>query len=116
MQNVDCQGFISTGTLDASKLMVDTISGTIPGVGTTIEKTLIEGGGFRVIQVDELEEMYTGQPLRPCAACLRVLTRFVPLRRRPPPGADTAASPPQNRHLGPPQIDVLLPYLLSPRT
>lgn len=67
VQNVDCEGFISTGTLDASRLMIDTISGTKPGVGTTIGKTLIEGGGFRVIQVDELEEMYVGQPLPPCA-------------------------------------------------
>ena len=66
-QNVDCQGFISTGTLDASRLLIDTISGTEPGVGTTIGKTLIEGGGFRIIQVDELEEMYVGQPLPPCA-------------------------------------------------
>jgi hypothetical protein len=66
-QNVECQGFISTGTLDASRLLIDTISGTEPGVGTTIGKTLIEGGGFRVIQVDELEEMYVGQPLPPCA-------------------------------------------------
>lgn len=66
-QNVECQGFISTGTLDASRLLIDTISGTEPGIGTTIGKTLIEAGGFRVIQVDELEEMYVGQPLPPCA-------------------------------------------------
>ena len=52
-------------------------------------------------------------PLRPCAACLRVLTRFVPLRRAPTRCRNRSLTP-QNRHLGPPQIDFLPPYLLRP--
>lgn len=62
--SVVCDGFISTGTLDASTLKIDSISGTVAGVGTTIEKSLIEGGGFRLIQVDELSEMYMNMPLQ----------------------------------------------------
>ena len=41
-------------------LFIDTITGTSGGVGTTIERNLIEAGGFRVIHVDGLEEMYVG--------------------------------------------------------
>ena len=58
--DVDCTGFIKTGTLVSNTLSIDTITGTTDGVGTTIERNLVEAGGFRVIQVDELEEMYVG--------------------------------------------------------
>jgi hypothetical protein len=64
MDSVQCDGFISTGALDASTLKIDSITGTVVGVGTTIEKSLIESGGFRLIQVDELSEMYVNMPLQ----------------------------------------------------
>ena len=52
---------------------------------------------------------------RAAAPVRRVLTRAYAFRASPPappPAADTAASPPQTRHLGPPQFGFLLPYLL----
>jgi hypothetical protein len=74
-EDLNCDGFISTGTLDASKLFIDVIAGTAPGVGTTIEKSLIENGGFKTIQVDALEEMYANSPTSGGIDVSRVLVK-----------------------------------------
>ena len=57
-KDVDVRGRISTGTLDASTLAVDKIFGKKANVGTTIEGTLLENGGFHTVEVDELAEQY----------------------------------------------------------